>query len=57
MKIADMTLGAAVGMIAGLSVGMVVASDKKKKNKIMRAAKKTVDAVEDTVKSAVDFID
>ncbi len=57
MKITDMTLGAAVGMIAGLSVGMVVASDKKKKHKIMRAAKKTVDAMEDTVKSAVDFMD
>ena len=57
MSISDISMGAAMGMVAGLAVGMMVASDKKKKHKIMRAAKKTVDAMEDTVKSAVNMMD
>lgn len=50
----DITKGLLIGALAGLSIGLLAGNDRNR-NKIMCAAKKTVSAVEDTVKDAVDF--
>ena len=55
MNAMDLSKGAALGLIAGLAVGMIVAADKKTKRKVVRAAKKSVDAMEDAVKTAVNM--
>ncbi|MCI8590649.1 MAG: hypothetical protein HFE77_08090 [Clostridiales bacterium] len=54
-KMMDLSKGMLLGAAAGLSVGFLVASDKRKKKRIVKAAKRTMEAVEDTVKNAVDM--
>ena len=52
----DLTKGLLIGAVAGVSIGLLAGSDKHKRQRLMRAAKKTVDAMEDTMKDAVDFV-
>ena len=54
-KMMDLSKGMVLGAVAGLSVGFLVASDKRRQKRIVKAAKRTVEAMEDTVKNAVDM--
>ncbi len=53
----DMTKGIIIGALAGVVIGLVAGVDKSKRNRLMRTAKSTFEAMEDTVKDAVDLSD
>lgn len=53
----DLTKGLIIGAVAGVAVGLMAGVDKSKRDRLMQAARKTVTAMEDTVKDAVDFTD
>lgn len=53
----DLTKGLVIGAVAGIAVGLMAGVDKSKRDRFMQAAKKTVNAMEETVKDAVDFSD
>lgn len=53
----DMTKGLIIGALAGVVIGLVAGVDKSKRNRLMRTAKSTFEAMEDTVKDAVDLSD
>ena len=53
----DMTKGLLIGALAGVAIGLAAGIDKSKRERLMRAAKRTVTDMEDTVKDAMDFTD
>ncbi len=53
----NLTKGIIIGAIAGVAVGLMAGVDKSKRDRLMCAAKRTMSAMEDTVKDAVDFSD
>lgn len=53
----DLAKGLIIGALAGVAIGLIAGVDKGKRDRLMRTAKKTFDAMEDTVKDAVDLTD
>ena len=54
---ADMIKGMVVGAAAASAVCLYATADKRQKNKMIKCAKKTVKAMEDTVRDIVDMDD